>query len=112
MATGFHLRDYTNLELFHRFRGWGFEPVTIYMSFRGHPFRMPGRPLLAFERWLLRPPPRRARVLLRRSVLHKLIDNCHLVAVKASRALGRRCPHKLNSRCQISRLRRDHNSFS
>lgn len=65
------------------FRNCGFEPVTIYSSFRGHTFRVPTRPLLAFERCLVRQPPQRARAFLRRSLLRKLIDNCRLVAVKS-----------------------------
>jgi SAM-dependent methyltransferase len=83
IATGFHLREYTNVELFDLFRGCGFERVTIYSSLRGHAFRVPSRPLLAFERWLLRQPPERVHALLRRSLLRKLINNCRLVAVKS-----------------------------
>jgi SAM-dependent methyltransferase len=84
IATGLHLREYTNAELIELFRGCGFEPVWIYSSFRGHSFRMPRRPLLALERWLLRQPPQRAQALLRRPLVRKLIDNCRLVAVKAA----------------------------
>ena len=84
VATGFHLREYTNGELIDLFRNCGFEPVTIYSSFRGYTFRVPTRPLLAFERWLVRQPLQRARAFLRRSLLRKLIDNCRLVAVKSA----------------------------
>lgn len=88
IATGFHLREYTNLELVDLFRGCGFERVTIYSSFRGHIFRVPAGALLAFEGWLMRQPPRRLRALLRRSLLRKLIDNCRLIAIKSRRGLG------------------------
>jgi SAM-dependent methyltransferase len=82
VATGFHLREYTYTELIDLFCDCGFEPVVIYSSFRGHAFRVPRRPLLALERWLLRQPPERARALLR-GPLRKLLDNCRLVAVKS-----------------------------
>lgn len=82
VATGFHLREYTYTELIELFRDCGFDPVIIYSSFRGHAFRVPRRPLLAVERWLLRQPPGRARALLR-GPLRRLIDNGRLVAVKS-----------------------------
>jgi SAM-dependent methyltransferase len=85
IATGFHLREYTNVELFELFRGCGFGRVTIYSSLRGYPVPVPARLVLALERWLMRQPPERMRALLRRSLLRKLIDNCRLVAVKPSR---------------------------
>ncbi len=85
IATGFHLREYTNVELFELFRGCGFGRVTIYSSLRGYPVPVPARLLLALERWLMRQPPERMRALLRQSLLRKLIDNCRLVAVKPSR---------------------------
>lgn len=84
VATGFHLREYTWAELIDLFRGCGFEPVWIYSSVRGRSFRMPRRPLLALERWLLRQPPQRAQALLKWPLMRKLIDNCRLVAVKAA----------------------------
>ena len=83
VATGFHLREYTNAELIDLFHDCGFEPVTIYSSVRGYAFRVPTRPLLAFERWLARQSPQRARALLRGPLLRRLIDNCRLVAVKS-----------------------------
>jgi len=83
VATGFHLHEYTNVELFDLFRSCGFEPLLIYNSIRGHTFRIPTQPLLAAERWLLRQSPERARALLRGVLLRKLIDNCRLAAVKA-----------------------------
>jgi SAM-dependent methyltransferase len=85
IATGFHLREYTNVELFDLFRGCGFGRVTIYSSLRGYPFPVPAWLLLGLERWLMRQSPERMRALLRRSLLRKLIDNCRLVAVKPSR---------------------------
>ena len=83
VATGFHLHEYTNAELFALFRSCGFEPLMIYNSIRGYTFRIPNQPLLATERWLLHQSPERARALLRRPLLRKLIDNCRLAAVKA-----------------------------
>ena len=83
VATGFHLHEYTNAELFELLRGCGFESVLLYNSIRGHTFRMPTRPLLAVERWLLRQPAERTRTLLRRALLRNLINNCRVVAVKA-----------------------------
>jgi SAM-dependent methyltransferase len=85
IATGLHLREYTNGELFELFRNCGFGRVTIYSSFRGYPFPVPARLLLVLERWLMRQPPERQRALMRRSLLRKLIDNCRLVAVKPAR---------------------------
>jgi SAM-dependent methyltransferase len=87
IATGLHLHEYTNVELFDMFRDCGFGRVIIYSSFRGYLFRVPARLLLGFERWLMRRPPQRMRALLRLSPLRKLINNCRLVAVKSSRAL-------------------------
>jgi SAM-dependent methyltransferase len=83
VATGFHLREYTNTELFDLFCDCGFNPVTIYSSFRGHAFRVPRRLLLAVERWLAHQPPQRSRSLSRGPLVHRLINNCRLVAVKS-----------------------------
>ncbi len=87
VATGFHLREYTITELIDLFHDCGFDPVIIYSSVRAHPFRVPRRLVLAFERWLLRQPPERARALLR-GPLRRLIDNCRLVAVKSRSTLS------------------------
>jgi ubiquinone/menaquinone biosynthesis C-methylase UbiE len=86
VATGFHLREYTNAELIELFHSCGFHPVRIYSSVRGHPFRVPTQAVLAVERWLLRQSPARARALLSWPSLRKLIDNCRLVAVKSAAA--------------------------
>ena len=51
--------------------------MMLYNSIRGHTFRIPTRPLLAIERWLVR------RALLRRPLLRNLINNCRVVVVKA-----------------------------
>jgi SAM-dependent methyltransferase len=83
IATGFHLREYTNAELIGLFHDCGFQPVKIYSSVRGHTFRIPTRPLLALEQWLARQPPKRAGAMLRWPLMRKLIDNCRLVAFKA-----------------------------
>lgn len=85
VATGFHLREYTNAELIDLFRECGLGPVKIYNSIRGHTFRVPTRPLLAFERWLVRQPPQRQSALLRQPLVRKLLNNCRLVAVKSAR---------------------------
>jgi SAM-dependent methyltransferase len=85
VATGFHLREYTNVELVDMFRECGFEPVKIYNSIRDRTFRVPTRPLLAFERWLVRQPPQRQRAFLRQPLVRKLLNNCRLVAVKSGR---------------------------
>jgi SAM-dependent methyltransferase len=83
VATGFHLREYTNTELMALFRGCGFGRVRVYNSVRGYAFRLPRWLPLAVERWLARQPPDRLRALLRRPWLRKLLDNCRLVAVKS-----------------------------
>lgn len=88
VATGFHLREYTNAELIELFEACGFGPIRIYSTFRGHSLRVPRRPLLALEHWLLRQPPERARALLRGPILRKLLDNCRLVAVKSAEVAG------------------------
>jgi hypothetical protein len=46
---------------------------------------VPTRPLLAFERWLVRQPPQRQRAFLRQPLVRKLLNNCRLVAVKSGR---------------------------
>jgi SAM-dependent methyltransferase len=83
VATGFHLREYTNAELVDLFRECGFGPVKIYNSIRGRTFRVPTGPLLAFERWLVRQSPQRQGALLRQPLVRKLLNNCRLVAVKS-----------------------------
>jgi SAM-dependent methyltransferase len=83
VATGFHLREYTNAELFDLFRECGFGRVKIYNSIRGRTFRVPTGPLLAFERWLVRQSPQRQGALLRQPLVRKLLNNCRLVAVKS-----------------------------
>lgn len=83
VATGFHLREYTNAELIELFRDCGFRSVAVYSTVRGRSFRMPTGPLLAFERWLLRQPAARTRALMDRPLLAKVINNCRVVAVKA-----------------------------
>jgi SAM-dependent methyltransferase len=82
VATGFHLREYTNAELIDLFHACGFGRVRIYSALRGHAFPLPVRPLLALERWLVRQPLVRARAFLNRSQLRRLVDQCRLVAVK------------------------------
>jgi SAM-dependent methyltransferase len=86
VATGFHLHEYTNAELFDLLRGCGFEPLMLYNSLRGRTFRIPTRPLLAIESWLVRQPAERARALLSQPLLRNLINNCRVVAVKAHMA--------------------------
>ena len=83
VATGFHLHEYTNAELTNLFLHCGFGSVAIYSTVRGRSFRVPTRPLVAFERWLLGRPPARVRRLMERPILAKVINNCRLVAVKA-----------------------------
>jgi len=83
VATGFHLREYTNAELIKLFRDCGFDSVAIYSTVRGRSFRIPAAPLLSFERWLLRQPAAKTRALVNRPLLAKVINNCRLVAVKA-----------------------------
>ena len=83
MATGFHLREYTNTELIALFRECGFDHIEIHSSIRGHSFRVPTGALLAFERWLIRQPAARRRALMSRPLLAKVLNNCRLVAVKA-----------------------------
>jgi SAM-dependent methyltransferase len=82
VATGFHMREYTNAELMNLLRECGFGSVEIYSTVRGRSFRVPKPPLLAFERWLLGQPPARVRALMKRKVLAKVVNNCRLVAVK------------------------------
>ena len=88
VATGFHLREYTNAELISLFRECGFERVTIYSTVRGYYYRVPTRALLAFERWLVHQPLERARAFLNRTQLRRLFDNCCLVAVKPEASRG------------------------
>lgn len=83
VATGFHLREYTNTELIALFRECGFDHIEIHSSIRGHSFRVPTGALLAFERWLIRQPAARRRALMSRPLLAKVLNNCRLVAVKA-----------------------------
>jgi len=86
VATGLHLHEYTNAELFDLLHSCGFEPLMLYNSLRGHTFRIPTRPLLAIESWLMRQPAERAAALLSRPLLRNLINNCRVVAVKARMA--------------------------
>jgi SAM-dependent methyltransferase len=86
VATGFHLREYTNQELVELFRGCGFAPVRIYSSVRGLTFRVPTGSVLALERWLARQPPERGRASLRCALVRRLLNNCRLVAVKSAAA--------------------------
>ena len=89
IATGLHLREYTNAELIELFRECGFNPVWIYSTVRGHPFRLPSWLPLGLELWLMRQPPARSRALLRRRWFRKLLDNCRVVAIKSTEAPGR-----------------------
>ncbi len=88
VATGFHLREYTNGELIALFRECGFEQVTFYSTVRDYYYRVPTLALLAFERWLVRQPLERARAFLNRTQLRRLFDNCRLVAVKPEASRG------------------------
>ena len=82
VATGFHLYEYTNAELINLFHDCGFGSVAVYSTVRGRSFRVPTKPLLAFERWLLGKPPARLSTLLEHPILAKVINNCRLVAIK------------------------------
>jgi SAM-dependent methyltransferase len=83
VATGFHLREYVNAELIELFGDCGFGSAAIYSTVRGFSLRIPTRPVLAFERWLLRQPAARIRTLMDLPLLAKVINSCRLVAVKA-----------------------------
>ena len=52
VATGFHLREYTNAELAALFRQIGFSEVKALLGFKGYNLRIPTLPVIAIE-WLI-----------------------------------------------------------
>lgn len=63
VATGFHLREYTNIELIDLFKKSGFSDITVYMGFKGYFFVSPFFLVKFLEQILVRlPHPLRKKV--------------------------------------------------
>lgn len=50
IATGFHLKEYTVIELFNLMRKVGFSKLELYKHYKGNYFRFPFLPFKVFER--------------------------------------------------------------
>ena len=81
VATGFHLKEYTNLELSTLFRKVGFRKVRRYIGARGLYTRIPLLPTIAAELLVARlPNPIRRTIGL--TVPIRLLLNIQIVAIK------------------------------
>lgn len=81
VATGFHLKEYTNLELSSLFSKVGFSGVKVYLGVKGRYFRFPVFPFVLCEKLLekLAYLPRKALV---RILLARFLLNVRFVGVK------------------------------
>jgi SAM-dependent methyltransferase len=81
VATGFHLREYTNRELARLLRRVGFRRVRKYLRFRGSFVAIP-LPMVAFVEAVLELLPRRLRSTITQVTPLPQLLNVRLVATK------------------------------
>ena len=81
VATGFHLKEYTNGELYHLFKKTGFSKVYALRHISGLYFNMPIFPVLMLE-CLLGSLPKSLRWRISRAAIFKDLLSTSLVAIK------------------------------
>jgi SAM-dependent methyltransferase len=81
VATGFHLQEFTHLELYRLFKTSGFKRVEAILSARGIFWRVPIQPLLWLERLLALLPETWRRTFCRRPRLDQILQ-IRLLATK------------------------------
>jgi SAM-dependent methyltransferase len=81
VATGFHLKEYTTLELCHLFRAVGFSKVRILWGAKGKFFSVPGWVVFGLEKILERLPKETRRWLVQTPLVGVLLG-VRLVGVK------------------------------
>jgi SAM-dependent methyltransferase len=81
VATGFHLKEYTLIELAWIFRKIGFSKLIAYVGARGVYIRFPIVPILFFEK-LLERLPRRYRSRIAHSLAVRILLGVRLVGIK------------------------------
>lgn len=81
VATGFHLKEYTTMELVGLFRKTGFRKVAVYASLKGKYFRV-AYPVIALVEGLLIALPRRMRKRVARIRIVRSLLGIQLVGVK------------------------------
>jgi SAM-dependent methyltransferase len=81
VATGFHLREYTTLELIQLFRKVGFSRIKVYIGAEGKYINLPAFPMILCETFLDK-LPYVFRKTIGRSLLFRLLLGIRLVGVK------------------------------
>lgn len=81
VATGFHMREYTNEELIALFRRAGFSRAYPLLGVSGRFYRLPPAPLVALERAIARVPGRARKRAALVPPFHRLLGVC-VAAVK------------------------------
>ena len=81
VATGFHLKEYTTLELSRLFRKVGFSRVRVYIGGKGKYISLPPFPMFLFER-LLEILPSALRKTIARMLPFGLLLGIRLVGIK------------------------------
>jgi SAM-dependent methyltransferase len=82
IATGFHLKEYTILELYTLFRKVGFSKIKVYVGGKGIYKRFPFVSLLLLCERLLIELPFTVRNVITHSLLFRGLLNCRLVGIK------------------------------
>jgi SAM-dependent methyltransferase len=80
-ATCFHLKEYTISELASLFRQVGFREVSVYVSTRSSPRRLPVWPVRVLET-VLAPLPRALRIRIARWIRPRVLFSFRLLGVK------------------------------
>jgi SAM-dependent methyltransferase len=81
VATGFHLKEYTTLELSGLFRKVGFSQVRVYIGAKGKYIRLPTFPIVLYET-LLDKLPYTLRKTIVRILPFRLLLGIRLVGIK------------------------------
>jgi len=81
-ASGFHLKEYTNMELDDLFRGVGFSKVEAHWALRGFSVRCPLHGLRLLEHTLQLLPHHVRKAVAHWIPVRVLLDHCYLVAEK------------------------------
>jgi SAM-dependent methyltransferase len=80
-ATGFHLREYTNIELLQLFRSTGFRQTFAFLRLKGHYLKCSTTPLRIVESLLGLLPSKYAQSLAKTKLIRPLVA-IRLIAVK------------------------------
>lgn len=83
VATGFHLHEYTNIELENLFKRTGFSKIKTILRIKKRFFLLPTEPAKLLEEMLFRIPRSKSKVIANNPIVKKLLG-VFLIAYKSS----------------------------